>query len=324
MPYNKRLFYSYLAEFTEKYTHDSPRMNAWLAAEERVSSSFSSRASEYQSFFSSSTWHGQERIGHQLLAQEIRDHHQSRVAAMDVCFSDSVSTSRAPRLTASFKLRTLRAIPRLKPVWDRSHQAGRSAAFSSAKASRRSRCSAPTNGANVRSEDEITINKSGNAAPVAILKAQPASWNVINRQRTEDSMPASRMTPRAKRWGSTGRRLNLDEIELRPLRPSARRGGFHAARPVRFHCQGDRRGWARSRGWSARPPCIRHDRLQRFRRVEDSRSTGPPPTSRRAAISRRIAWYSLDDVPGWLELQVLDTSAKPLAKAIRSVSLYQS
>ena len=30
------------------------------------------------------------------------------------------------------------------------------------------------------------------------------------------------------------------------------------------------------------------------------------------------SWYSLDDVPGWLELQVLDTAAKPLAKAIRS------
>ena len=27
------------------------------------------------------------------------------------------------------------------------------------------------------------------------------------------------------------------------------------------------------------------------------------------------AWYSLDDVPGWLEMQVLDTAAKPLGKA---------
>ena len=27
------------------------------------------------------------------------------------------------------------------------------------------------------------------------------------------------------------------------------------------------------------------------------------------------AWYSLDDVPGWLELQLLNTAAKPLAKA---------
>ncbi|GIT04715.1 MAG: hypothetical protein CM1200mP29_01260 [Verrucomicrobiota bacterium] len=51
-PYNKRLFYSYLAEFTENYTYNSPRMNAWLAAEERVSSSYSARASEYKSFFS--------------------------------------------------------------------------------------------------------------------------------------------------------------------------------------------------------------------------------------------------------------------------------
>ena len=50
--YNKRLFYSYLAKFYEKYTYDSPRMYAWLDAEEAVSNSYSSRASEYKSFFS--------------------------------------------------------------------------------------------------------------------------------------------------------------------------------------------------------------------------------------------------------------------------------
>ena len=36
-----------------------------------------------------------------------------------------------------------------------------------------------TNGANVRSQDEIKINKTGNAAPVAVLKSQPASWNIM-------------------------------------------------------------------------------------------------------------------------------------------------
>ena len=49
--YNKRLFYYYLVELLENYTHNSARMNAWLRAEEDSSSAYNVEHKLYHDFF---------------------------------------------------------------------------------------------------------------------------------------------------------------------------------------------------------------------------------------------------------------------------------
>jgi hypothetical protein len=50
-PYNKRLFYYYLVELLENYTHNSPRINAWMKAEAEASTAINVETKLYRDFF---------------------------------------------------------------------------------------------------------------------------------------------------------------------------------------------------------------------------------------------------------------------------------
>lgn len=50
-PYNKRLFFCYLVELLENYTHNSPRMNAWMRAEAEASNAVKVETKLYRDFF---------------------------------------------------------------------------------------------------------------------------------------------------------------------------------------------------------------------------------------------------------------------------------
>ncbi len=50
-PYNKRLFYYYLVELLENYTHNSPRINAWMRAEVEASNAINVESKLYRDFF---------------------------------------------------------------------------------------------------------------------------------------------------------------------------------------------------------------------------------------------------------------------------------
>ncbi|SVD87022.1 uncharacterized protein METZ01_LOCUS439876, partial [marine metagenome] len=162
------------------------------------------------------------------------------------------------------------------------------------------------------SSDEIKINKSSNAAPVAILKSQPASWNIptdrvlrLDARESYDPEGQALMFD----WAAS----HLEEIELRPLGQARAEAVF--ARPGLY-------------GFTVRVT----DEAGKVTRVEREAAvhgtTGfsgfTEPLLREYWATANVAprgnfspysWYSLDDVPGWLELQVLDTAAKPLAKA---------
>ena len=306
-PYNKRLFYSYLAEFTENYTYNSPRMNAWLAAEERVSSSFSSRASEYKSFFSARRNTVKSELGTNYSRKKF-EITTNQGGAMNFA-SDRVDL-KGNSPYGVIKLR-VEGHPEAQPVWTglttwvingiQLHKGGQTV-----------KVLGTDQWGNVRSEDEIKINKSGNAAPVAVLKSQPASWNVL----TDDVLKLDAREsydPEGQTLVFDWAASNLGEIELRPL------------------------GQARAEAVFMRPGLYAFtvkvtDEVGKVTQVE--REAAVYGTTGFSGFAEPIlqdywsssnvkargnfspdAWYSLDDVPGWLELQVLDTAAKPLAKA---------
>ena len=309
-PYNKRLFYSYLAEFTENYTYNSPRMNAWLAAEERVSSSYSSRASEYKSFFSGRRNTVKSELGTNFSRKKF-EITTNQGGAMNFA-SDRIDL-KGTSPYGVIKLR-VEGHPEAQPVWTgltnwaingiQLHEGEQTV-----------KVLGTDQWGNVRSQDEIKINKSGNAAPVAILKSQPASWNVP----TDDVL---RLDARES-YDPEGQALvfnwlasHLKEIELRPLGQARVEAVF--TRPGLY-------------GFTVKVA----DEAGKISRVEREAAvygtTGfsgfAEPMLEEYWAAANVAprgnfspysWYSLDDVPGWLELQVLDTAAKPLAKAIRS------
>ena len=308
--YNKRLFYSYLAEFTEKYTYNSPRMGAWLAAEERVSNSFSSRASEYNSFFSRRRTTVKSELGTNYSRKKF-EITTNKGAAMDAT-ADRVSL----KGTSPYGIIHLKVEghPEAKPAW--TGLIGWSVTGIQLREGEQTvKVLGTDQWGNVRSEDEITINKSGSAAPVAILKSQPASWNVptdnvLRFDARESYDPEGQAL--VFDWSAS----HLEEIELRPLGQARAEAVF--TRPGLY-------------GFTVKVT----DEAGKVARVEREAAvygtTGfsgfAEPMLEEYWTAANVAprgnfspyaWYSLDDVPGWLELQVLDTAAKPLAKAIRS------
>ena len=306
-PYNKRLFYSYLAEFTENYTYNSPRMNAWLAAEERVSSSYSSRASEYKSFFSARRNTVKSELGTNYSRKKF-EITTNQGGAMNFA-SDRVDL-KGTSPYGVIKLR-VEGHPEAKPVWT-GLTTWAINGIQLQKGGQTVKVLGTDQWGNLRSQDEIKINKSVNAAPVAVLKSQPASWNVLTDGVLKLDARES-YDPEGQALVFDWSASNLGEIELRPLGQARAEAVF--TRPGLY-------------GFTVKVT----DELGKVSQVE--REAAVYGTTGFSGFAEPIlqdywssanvkprrnfspdAWYSLDDVPGWLELQVLDTAAKPLAKA---------
>jgi hypothetical protein len=307
-PYNKRLFYSYLAEFTENYTYNSPRMNAWLAAEERVSNSYSSRASEYKSFFSARRNTVKSELGTNYSRKKF-EITTNQGGAMNFA-SDRINL-KGNSPYGVIKLR-VEGHPEAQPVWT-GLTTWAVNGIQLQEGEQTLKVLGTDQWGNIRSQDEIKINKSGSAAPVAILKSQPASWNiptdsVLRLDARESYDPEGQAL--VFNWLAS----DLEEIELRPLGQARVEAVF--TRPGLY-------------GFTVKVA----DEAGKISRVEREAAvygtTGfsgfaePMLEEYWAAANvtprgnfSPYSWYSLDDVPGWLELQVLDTAAKPLARSM--------
>ncbi|MDC0309614.1 lamin tail domain-containing protein, partial [bacterium] len=309
-PYNKRLFYSYLAEFTENYTYNSPRMNAWLAAEERVSSSYSARASEYKSFFSARRNTVKSELGTNYSRKKFE------ITTNQGGTMNSASDRIDLKGTSPYGVIKLRVEghPEAQPVWD-GLTTWAINGIQLHKGEQTVKVIGTDQWGKLRSEDEITINKSGNAAPVAILKAQPASWNVstdnVLRLDARESYD-----PEGQALGFDWSATHLDEIELRPLGQARAEAVFMRPGLYGFTVKvTDEAGKvSRVEREAAVYGTTGFSGFAESKLEEYWTATNVAPRGNFSPYS----WYSLDDVPGWLELQLLDTSAKPLAKAIRS------
>ena len=306
--YNKRLFYSYLAEFSENYTYNSPRMNAWLEAEERVSGSYSSRASEYKNFFSGRRSTVKSELGTNYSRKKF-EITTNKGATLNTS-SDRVDLKgTSPYGVIHVKVE---GHPEAKSAW--TGLIGWSVSGIQLREGEQTlRVIGTDQWGNLRSADEIQVNKSGNAAPVAVLKSEPASWNV--------SMDDSLRLDARESYDPEGQALvfdwaasHLDAIELRPLGQARAEAVF--TRPGLY-------------GFTVKVT----DEEGNLSRVEREAAVhgangfsgfGEPllePHWATANVAPRgnfspSSWYSLDDVPGWLELQVLDTAAKPLASSM--------
>jgi regulation of enolase protein 1 (concanavalin A-like superfamily) len=306
-PYNKRLFYSYLAEFTENYTYNSPRMNAWLAAEERVSSSYSARASEYKSFFSARRNTVKSELGTNYSRKKF-EITTNQGGAMNFA-SDRVDL-KGTSPYGVIKLR-VEGHPEAQPVWT-GLTTWAINGIQLHKGEQTVKVLGTDQWGNLRSQDEIKINKSVNAAPVAVFKSQPASWNVLTDGVLKLDARES-YDPEGQALVFDWSASHLGEIELRPLgqaraeavftRPGLYGFTVKVTDEVGKVSQVEREAAVYgTTGFSGFADPILEDYWSSLN-VKPRRNFSPD------------AWYSLDDVPGWLELQVLDTTAKPLAKA---------
>ncbi len=308
--YNKRLFYSYLVEFTENYTYNSPRMNAWLAAEERVSNSYSSRASEYKSFFSARRNTVKSELGTNFSRKKF-EITTNQGGAMNFA-SDRIDL-KGTSPYGVIKLR-VEGHPEAQPVWTGLTNWAING-IQLHKGEQTVKVLGTDQWGNVRSSDEIKINKSGNAAPVAILKSQPASWNVPT-ERVLRLDARESYDPEGQSLVFDWSASHFEQIELRPLGQARAEAVF--TRPGLY-------------GFTVKVT----DEEGKVSRVEREAAvygaTGfsgfVEPTLEDYWFAANVTprrnfspdvWYSLDDVPGWLELQVLNLMAKPLAKSMPS------
>ena len=305
-PYNKRLFYSYLAEFTENYTYNSPRMNAWLAAEERVSSSYSARASEYKSFFSARRNTVKSELGTNYSRKKFE------ITTNQGGTMNSASDRIDLKGTSPYGVIKLRVEghPEAQPVWD-GLTTWAINGIQLHKGEQTVKVIGTDQWGKLRSQDEIKINKSGNAAPVAVLKSQPASWNILTDGVLKLDARES-YDPEGEALVFDWSASNLGEIELRPLGQARAEAVFMRPGLYAFTVKvTDEMGKVSqvereaavygTTGFSGFAEPILEDYWS-SENVTPRRNFSPD------------AWYSLDDVPGWLEIQVLDTAAKPLAK----------
>ena len=305
--YNKRLFYSYLVEFTENYTYNSPRMNAWLAAEERVSSSYSSRASEYNSFFSARRNTVKSELGTNFSRKKF-EITTNQGGSMNYASDRIDLKGNSPY--GVIKLR-VEGHPEAQPVWtDITRWAINGIQLHEGE--QMLKVLGTDQWGNIRSQDEIKINKSGNAAPVPILKSQPASWN-ISTDRVLRLDARESYDPEGQSLVFDWSASDIEQIELRPLGKARAEAVFVRPGLYGFTVKVTDEGGKVARvkreaavhgatGFSGFTEPI----LEEY---WDTANVAP-----RGNFSP-YSWYSLDDVPGWLELQVLDTVAKPLAKA---------
>ena len=305
--YNKRLFYSYLAEFYEKYTYDSPRMYAWLDAEEAVSNSYSSRASEYKSFFSNrrGTCRSELGINYSRKKFEITT---NKGNDWDVTADRFSLKGTSPYGVIHLEVE---GHPEAQAKWT-GLTGWQVSGIQLREGEQSVKILGKDQNGNIRNETEININKSGNAAPVASLKASPASWN-ISVYDTLDIDARDSHDPEGQALTFSWSATNLDEMDLRPLGQARARALF--TRPGLYEFTVKVKDEEGKESEVSREAAVHgtngfsgfgEPALEDYWRLANVRPRGnfSPDT-----------WYSLDDVPGWLEVQVLDYTAKPLAKS---------
>ena len=166
---------------------------------------------------------------------------------------------------------------------------------------------------NVRNDTQIKVKKSGNSSPLADLKARPNSWNLS----VDDSLDMDARDsydPEGQSLKFDWMATNLDEVDLKIFDRSRAKAFFKRPGLYEFTVKiTDEDG----KFSNVNREAVVHG-VNGFSGFGDpilkdywvTENVGPrgnfSPTS----------WYSLDDVPGWLEIQVLDMKSMPLSASI--------
>jgi hypothetical protein len=171
-PYNLRRFYSYLAELLDNYTRNSPRIEAWLQAEEQANNSFTVASSFYRSWFNSRFTYCRGQMGTNYLRPlEITSNAGQPI---DTTEHTLLLNGLAPY--SVFKVE-VEGHPEAVMVWNTLNTWTLSGIL----------LRNGVNLLNIRGVDQwgkvihqttITANKTGSSPPSMSLKADPNSWNV--------------------------------------------------------------------------------------------------------------------------------------------------
>ena len=207
--YNKRLFYSYLAEFTENYTYNSPRMNAWLNAEEEVSGSYSSRASEYKNFFSARRNSVKSELGTNYSRKKF-EVTTNKGADLDVTVDQVSLKGTSPYGVIHVEVE---GHPEARPIWT-GLTGWEISGIQLHEGEQLLKILGTDQWGNVRNDTQIKVKKSGNSSPLADLKARPSSWNLS----VDDSLDMDARDsydPEGQSLKFDWMATNLDEVDLK-------------------------------------------------------------------------------------------------------------
>ena len=301
-PYNLRRFYHYLAEMLDKYTLNSPRMNGWLQAEEEASSAFAISSSFYQGWFSARNTYARNQMG------------------VNYTRPFEITTNGGQPINTSENTIALTGLAPY-PVFDIEieHQPDAIVTWTTVNTWTASGI-VLRNGVNVLNvlgvdqwgntvrQATLTVNKTGSAPPVMALISEPNSWNLAGDQSLQldarDSFDPEG-TPLTFTWTPPAGLAHFDTNQ-----PGRAIAGFNRPGLYSFTAHGtDAEGLqsditreAAVYGTDGFSPFsdVRLENFWNLRQV-DYRWNFPGGT-----------WLSLSDVPGWLVLQVLDDSARPL------------
>lgn len=171
-PYNLRLYRHFLATLVEQYTRNSPRINAWLQAEEAASTQYT-----VDGFYQSNWFVNRENPAFTHLGT-------SRTTVFDITSNGGATinvSSNTINLAGTGPLRVFKVIavghPEAVSAWTTDN------AWSLTGIRLRTGANVITINAvdkdgNILHTDTITVNKTGNAPPVMALDAKPNSWHV--------------------------------------------------------------------------------------------------------------------------------------------------
>lgn len=169
--YNFRLYKHYLARLVESYAQNSPRMNAWLQAEEDASSQYNV-STAYQSWFSARQTPAFNHLG------------ASRTTAFDITSNGGnpiTVSSNTINLAGTGPLRVFRVEvvghPEAVFTWVTENTWTLTGIVLSTGANPLTLNAVNEDGV-VLHTDSISVTKNGNAPPVMVLEADPQSWHV--------------------------------------------------------------------------------------------------------------------------------------------------
>jgi len=301
-PYNLRRFYYYLAELLDKYTLNSPRMNAWLQEEEDASTSFTVSSSFYRNWFSSRLSYCRNRMGTNYL----RPFEISTNAGQPISTSENTLTLTGLAPYSVFNVE-IDNQPEAAVVWNNLNTWTLSGIKLRTGANLLN-VRAVDQWGNVLQQKSIAVNKTGNTPPVLALNASPDSWHLpVHESLALDARNSldPEGTPLTFSWTGPQNLAFFDTNQPGRAVASFTRPGLYSFVLQATDASGESRVLTReaavygSDGFSS----FNDVRLEEFWNLRNVDYRANSPGS---------AWFSLSDVTGWLELQVLDNLARPL------------
>ena len=300
--HNLRRFYHYLAELVDKYTLNSPRINAWLQAEEEASTSFVVSSSFYQGWFSSRASYARNQMGTNY----------QRPFEITTNAGQPVNTAENTISLAGFAPYPVFEIeiehhPEALVVWNSLNSWTASGIVLRSGVNVLNVRGIDQSG-NVVREAPLTVNKTGSAPPVMSLNSDPNSWHLAVDQSLELDARNSfdpEGTALTYTWTPPAELAHFD-----PSLPGRATAGFIRPGLYAFTAQGtDTEG--QQSDITREAAVYGTDGFSPFSDVRLEEYWGLRHVDYRWNYPGG-AWFSLSDVPGWLALQVLDDAARPL------------